>query len=31
MELELEWKGPYGLDIETPSSMDGLHGLFANL
>lgn len=31
MELELEWRGPYGLNIETPSCMQGLHGLFANL
>jgi len=31
MELELEWKGDYELDEETPSHMEGLHGLFANL
>jgi hypothetical protein len=31
MELELEWKGPCELDEETPSDMEGLHGLFANL
>ena len=30
-ELELEWKGPYRLDEETPKGMEGLHGLFANL
>ena len=31
MELELEWKGPYRIDEETPKDMKGLHGLFANL
>jgi hypothetical protein len=31
VELELEWKGPFELDIETPTGMEGLHGLFANL
>jgi len=31
MELEIEWKGWYGLNIETPPGMEGLRGLFANL
>jgi hypothetical protein len=30
MELVLEWKGWYGLNIETPIGMEGLHGLFVN-
>jgi hypothetical protein len=31
MDLELEWKGWYGLNIETPEDKEGLHGLFVYL
>jgi hypothetical protein len=31
MELELEWKGPYGVNVETPDGMSGLSGLYAVL
>lgn len=31
MELELEWKGPYGVNVETPNSMKWVSGLYAIL
>lgn len=29
MELKLEWKRPYGVNVETPEGMSGLSGLYA--